>query len=74
MKSIVKFMKLLSLKSQTKSLKSKNLGFTGDANMEKWPKSVKKLQEKYKSIKIVIPHHGMWGDTSLITHTLSLFK
>lgn len=57
-----------------KSAGSKNLGFTGDANMTEWPKSVKKVKEKYQSAKLVIPHHGKWGDVKLLDHTLSLFK
>ena len=55
-----------------KSLDSPNLGFTGDANMQEWPVSVKKVQEKYPTANLVIPHHGRWGDTLLVQHTLDL--
>ena len=55
-----------------KSLESKNLGFTGDANIEAWPISMKIVQEKYANAKTVIPHHGMWGDMHLIQHTIDL--
>ena len=57
-----------------KSLESKNLGFTGDANMTEWPKSVKKVQEKYPDARWVIPHHGKWGDITLLQHTLDLLQ
>jgi metallo-beta-lactamase class B len=55
-----------------KSLESKGPGFTGDANMEEWPKSVKKVLNKYKNARIVVPGHGNWGDTKLLKHTIDL--
>jgi metallo-beta-lactamase class B len=55
-----------------KSLESKNLGFTGDANMEEWPKSVEKVLKRYKDARIVVPGHGNWGDTKLLMHTIGL--
>jgi glyoxylase-like metal-dependent hydrolase (beta-lactamase superfamily II) len=57
-----------------KSLESRNLGFTGDANMNEWPVSLKKVQAKYPNAKLVIPHHGQWGDAALLRHTLDLFN
>lgn len=57
-----------------KSLESRNLGFTGDANMSEWPVSVQKVRAKYPNAKLVIPHHGKWGDDSLLKHTLDLFE
>lgn len=57
-----------------KSLESKNLGFIGDANLTEWPKSVRKVQEKYADAQWVIPHHGKWGDRSLLQHTLDLLN
>jgi len=55
-----------------KSLESKGPGFTGDANMQEWPKSIKKVLERYKAARIVIPGHGNWGDTKLLKHTIEL--
>lgn len=55
-----------------KALLYQNLGFTGDANIAEWPISMKKIQEKYKTARIVIPHHGMWGDMDLVQHTIDL--
>ena len=55
-----------------KSLESKNLGFTGDADLAEWPKSVRKVLEKYKDSKIVVPGHGKYGDIRLLHHTLQL--
>lgn len=55
-----------------KTLHAENLGFTGDANLSEWPISLKVLQQKYPHAKTVIPHHGMWGDMSLVQHTIDL--
>jgi len=55
-----------------KSLESKGPGFTDDANMEEWPKSVEKVLNKYKNARIVIPGHGNWGDAKLLKHTIDL--
>lgn len=57
-----------------KSLSSANLGFTGDANLIEWPKSMKVILRKYEKAEIVIPHHGMWGNLSLIQHTIDLLE
>lgn len=56
-----------------KSEDSKYLGFTGDANLINWPLAVKKVENRYQSAQIIIPHHGKWGDVGLFKHTLSLF-
>ena len=68
----IKECKLLFGGCMVKSLSSQNLGFTGDANVTEWPISMKVVQEKYKTAQIVIPHHGMWGDMSLVQHTIDL--
>lgn len=56
-----------------KSLGSKNLGNVGDAVVNEWPESLKKLREKYKEAKLVIPGHGDEGSLELIDHSLKLF-
>lgn len=55
-----------------KSLDSKDAGYTADADMQKWPRSVEKVLDKYKDAKIVVPGHGDYGDTGLIKHTIEL--
>lgn len=70
----IKELNLLFGGCMIKSSESPNLGFTGDANMNEWPISVRKVQEKYPDIHDVIPHHGNWGDISLLQHTLDLFQ
>ena len=56
-----------------KSLENRNLGFTGDANLENWPNAVRRIKERYRDARVVIPHHGKWGGPELFDHTLSLF-
>ena len=55
-----------------KSLDSKDAGYTADADMQKWPRSVEKVLARYKDAKIVVPGHGNYGDTGLIKHTIEL--
>ena len=70
----IKELNLLFGGCMIKSIESPNLGFTGDANMSEWPISVRKVQAKYPDAQLVIPHHGKWGDISLLQHTLDLFQ
>jgi glyoxylase-like metal-dependent hydrolase (beta-lactamase superfamily II) len=55
-----------------KSLDSKNLGYTADADLKEWPKAAGKILEKYSEARIVIPGHGNWGDIQLVKHTIQL--
>ncbi|KFK83935.1 beta-lactamase 2 [Bacillus atrophaeus] len=57
-----------------KSLDAKDLGNLSDANVEQWDESVKKVIEKYRDVKTVVPGHGNWGDESLLFHTIDLIK
>jgi glyoxylase-like metal-dependent hydrolase (beta-lactamase superfamily II) len=65
--------KLLFGGCPVKSVLSKGLGFTGDADMLEWPKSLKRILSRYKDAVIVVPGHGEVGGLDLIKHTLSLF-
>jgi metallo-beta-lactamase class B len=55
-----------------KSLDSKDAGYSADADMQKWPRSVEKVLAQYKDAKFVVPGHGDYGDTGLIKHTIEL--
>ncbi len=57
-----------------KSLSSRNLGNTEDADIKEWPKTVEKVLEKYSSAEIVIPGHGEPGGIELLKHTIELCK
>jgi len=55
-----------------KSQNARNLGNTADADVESWPKTLKKVREKYSEAKVVVPGHGRPGGMELIDHTISL--
>lgn len=48
-------------------------GFLGDANINKWSETVRKIKHKYPKARIVIPGHGKWGGTELFDYTIKLF-
>ncbi|MDF3820673.1 subclass B1 metallo-beta-lactamase [Leptospira sp. 96542] len=55
-----------------KSVDSKDLGFVGDANLNEWPRSAKRLLDRYPDAEVIVPGHGDWGKLDLIRHTLRL--
>jgi glyoxylase-like metal-dependent hydrolase (beta-lactamase superfamily II) len=57
-----------------KSLASKTLGNTADANISDWPKSIDEVLTQYPQIKLVVPGHGAIGDTRLLQHTQDLAR
>ena len=48
-------------------------GFLGDANINAWSETVRKIKQAYPGAKIVIPGHGKWGGTELFDYTIKLF-
>ena len=55
-----------------KSLNARNLGNVADADVESWPKTLKKIKEAFPDTKIVVPGHGQPGGLDLIDHTIEL--
>jgi len=55
-----------------KSLNSKGLGNTKEANIDAWDSTILKIKAAYPLIRIVIPGHGTFGDLSLLDHTINL--
>lgn len=51
-------------------VKPDGLGYLGDARLESWPQSAKKLISKYPSVKLVVPSHSEFGGRSLLERTL----
>lgn len=45
-----------------------------DANVNDWSETVKKIQQKYPEVKIVIPGHGKSGGSELLDYTITLFQ
>ncbi|MGJ8735974.1 subclass B1 metallo-beta-lactamase [Zobellia laminariae] len=49
-------------------------GYLGDANVEKWSKTISKIKTAYPDLKTVIPGHGDYGGIELLDYTITLFK
>jgi len=57
-----------------RSKETSSKGNLSDADEEEWPKTIKKLQKKYKDAEIVIPGHGNYGTGELLKHTYKIVK
>ena len=57
-----------------KSLSSRTLGYTGEADLKQWPVTVAKVQAQFTEAKMVVPGHGKIGDSSLLSHTIELLS
>lgn len=49
-------------------------GYIGDANINEWSNTVRKLKSRCIDTKIVIPGHGKPGGKELLDYTIDLFK
>lgn len=49
-------------------------GYLGDANVQAWAATVKKVKKAYPNVKTVIPGHGEIGGKELLDYTITLFK
>lgn len=49
-------------------------GYLGDASLNDWSETVRKVKLNYPKAEIVIPGHGKWGGTELFDYTIELFK
>ncbi len=57
-----------------RSLDSKSLGYTGEADIQQWSGSIENIISTYPNIATVIPGHGEFGDNSLLQHTINISK
>ncbi|REC74493.1 subclass B1 metallo-beta-lactamase [Chryseobacterium elymi] len=57
-----------------KSSSAVDLGYTGEANVQQWPLTMKNLQAKYPSSAKVIPGHDEWKGNDHVKHTLELLE
>lgn len=55
-----------------KDAKATWIGNTSDADMAAWPGTMERVCKRYKKASVVVPGHGPWGGTELLTHTLEL--
>ena len=66
--------KILFAGCMLKSIDSQNLGNIADGDLNAYPATITKLNEKFPNAKVVIPGHGQFGGLELIDHTLELAK
>lgn len=57
-----------------KSTEAKDLGNLADADVRNWPRTIKRIQRKFKNPRYVIPGHQGWTDTRALNHTLVLLS
>lgn len=55
-----------------KSADAATLGFVGDADLARWPASLRRVRDRYPQARVVVPGHGEPGDLALLDHTLTL--
>jgi len=55
-----------------KSMEANDLGNVADADVQQWPVSIKKVQERFPEPAWVIPGHQGWGSNKAMEHTLQL--
>ena len=48
-------------------------GFTGDANLDSWAHTVKRIKANFPQIELVVPGHGEAGNQDLLDYTIDLF-
>ncbi len=57
-----------------KSTEATDLGNMADANLPEWPKSLKKIQDKFGWSAYIIPGHQDWRSNKSLEHTLELLS
>ena len=57
-----------------KSMDAETLGNVADANLTRWPASMRRVMARYGGATWVVPGHGDTGGRELLTHTLELVK
>jgi len=57
-----------------KSTEAIDLGYTKEANLAEWPKTIKKIQNKFGTPAYIIPGHQAWNSNKALEHTLELLK
>jgi glyoxylase-like metal-dependent hydrolase (beta-lactamase superfamily II) len=57
-----------------KSIEADDLGYLGDANVEKWAVTINNIQHKFRNPEYIIPGHSGWQSKEALTHTLDLIR
>jgi len=57
-----------------KSLNATDKGNIKDADLQAWPITLRKVKDRFKNAKIIIPGHSAIGDTSIFEHTIRIIE
>ena len=57
-----------------KSTENNSIGNLSDADVAEWPKTIRKVINKFPSPKYVIPGHFSWANNQSLQHTLQLLN
>ena len=55
-----------------KSTEATNMGYTGDADLAAWPKTIRNIKQQCVRPRYVIPGHQDWKSNNALDHTLLL--
>tara|TARA_R110002073_G_scaffold108271_1_gene243173 strand:+ start:680 stop:1399 length:720 start_codon:yes stop_codon:yes gene_type:complete len=55
-----------------RSLEWSSLGYIGEASLNTWADSIRKIVNKYPDITSIVPGHGEIGNTQILDHTIRL--
>jgi glyoxylase-like metal-dependent hydrolase (beta-lactamase superfamily II) len=58
----------------TRSPQFPGRGNTADAELDEWPRSIRRVLEQYPDVTVVVPGHGDPGDASLLIHTIEVLE
>ena len=57
-----------------KSSEATDLGYTGEANLIEWPKTIRNIKTKFGEPLFIIPGHQDWTSRKALDHTLELLE
>lgn len=57
-----------------KAAKDESPGYTKDADLNEWPRTVARIEKDFPDTKMVVPGHGDVGDRNLLPHTIELIQ
>jgi metallo-beta-lactamase class B len=55
-----------------KEMRAQSLGNTSDGDLAAYPKTIKKVLDKFGNARVVVPGHGEFGGVELLQHTMKL--
>ena len=56
------------------ALAFEDLGSIDEASLTRWPLAVRRVIERYRDVRILIPGHGPTGGPELLSHTMELLE